>query len=240
MPLRGGGVGPLMANAILNFHFDFLTPSLMEEVLVSTKDIMTKFMIDSGSLWTTIKLSFCPASWQQMGWGKEKNGYSRRQDWRGQRETSGRWKIWQRWRIQSYQSSSGPMTAQAPIRMERCQFSIWKCGWEKKLVNSKYASSHTGNAWHHLTELYRKNIIESALAASDKKVLEDRFGLKPLYRSHDWKKSQVISTEGALRLPTTYDNHPIQPNPSHCYFGCSWGFEELHWKVEFLNTFLGF
>ena len=24
----GGGVGPLMANAILNFHFDFLTPSL--------------------------------------------------------------------------------------------------------------------------------------------------------------------------------------------------------------------
>ena len=155
-------------------------------------------------------------------------------------ETSGRWKIWQRWRIQSYQSSSGPMTAQAPIRMERCQFSIWKCGWEKKSVNSKYASSHTGNAWHHLTELYRKNIIESALAASDKKVLEDRFGLKPLYRSNDWKKSQVISTEGALRLPTTYDNHPIQPNPSHCYFGCSWGFEELHWKVEFLNTFVGF
>ena len=30
----------------------------MEEVLVSTKDIMTKFVIDSGSLWTTIKLSF--------------------------------------------------------------------------------------------------------------------------------------------------------------------------------------
>ena len=29
MPLRGGGVGPLMANAILNFHFDFLTPSLI-------------------------------------------------------------------------------------------------------------------------------------------------------------------------------------------------------------------
>ena len=24
----GGGVGPLMANAILNFHFDFLNPSL--------------------------------------------------------------------------------------------------------------------------------------------------------------------------------------------------------------------
>ena len=28
LPLRGGGVGPLMANAILNFHFDFLNPSL--------------------------------------------------------------------------------------------------------------------------------------------------------------------------------------------------------------------
>ena len=25
---KGGGVGPLMANAILNFHFDYLTPSL--------------------------------------------------------------------------------------------------------------------------------------------------------------------------------------------------------------------
>ena len=30
MPLRGGGVGPLMANAILNFHFDYLTPSLSQ------------------------------------------------------------------------------------------------------------------------------------------------------------------------------------------------------------------
>ena len=28
MPLRGGGGGPLMANAILNFHFDYLTTSL--------------------------------------------------------------------------------------------------------------------------------------------------------------------------------------------------------------------
>ena len=26
--IKGGGVGPLMANAILNFHFDFLTTSL--------------------------------------------------------------------------------------------------------------------------------------------------------------------------------------------------------------------
>ena len=26
--IKGGGVGPLMANAILNFHFDYLTTSL--------------------------------------------------------------------------------------------------------------------------------------------------------------------------------------------------------------------
>ena len=26
--IKGGGVGPLMANAIKNFHFDFLKPSL--------------------------------------------------------------------------------------------------------------------------------------------------------------------------------------------------------------------
>ena len=29
--IKGGGVAPLMANAILNFHFDFLTPSLIEK-----------------------------------------------------------------------------------------------------------------------------------------------------------------------------------------------------------------
>ena len=28
--IKGGGVWPLMANAILNFHFDFLNPSLMK------------------------------------------------------------------------------------------------------------------------------------------------------------------------------------------------------------------
>ena len=27
--IKGGGVGRLMANAILNFHFDFLNPSLI-------------------------------------------------------------------------------------------------------------------------------------------------------------------------------------------------------------------
>ena len=28
--IKGGGGGPLMANAILNFHFDFLNPSLSD------------------------------------------------------------------------------------------------------------------------------------------------------------------------------------------------------------------
>ena len=37
--IKGGGrgVGPLMANAILNFHFDFLTPSLICGYLGYTK-----------------------------------------------------------------------------------------------------------------------------------------------------------------------------------------------------------
>ena len=39
-------------------------------------------------------------------------------------------------------------------------------------------------------ELYRKTIIESALAAWDKILLEDQFGLKPLYRSNDWMKEE--------------------------------------------------
>ena len=30
---KGGGVGPLMANAILNFHFDYLDPSLSRSLL---------------------------------------------------------------------------------------------------------------------------------------------------------------------------------------------------------------
>ena len=34
--MGGGGVGPLMANAILNFHFDFLHPSL----IVTVSDIV--------------------------------------------------------------------------------------------------------------------------------------------------------------------------------------------------------
>ena len=39
-------------------------------------------------------------------------------------------------------------------------------------------------------EQYRKAIIESALAAWDKILLEDQFGLKPLYRSNDWMKEE--------------------------------------------------
>ena len=37
MPLRGGGGGPLMANAILNFHFDYLTPSLIRFLMKSIR-----------------------------------------------------------------------------------------------------------------------------------------------------------------------------------------------------------
>ena len=38
--IKGGGVGPLMANAILNFHFDFLHPSLTnnEDLLCESKN----------------------------------------------------------------------------------------------------------------------------------------------------------------------------------------------------------
>ena len=38
--------------------------------------------------------------------------------------------------------------------------------------------------------------------------------LVPPNKEIDWLKSGLISTEGDLRLPTTYDNHPIQPIPS--------------------------
>ena len=39
LPLRGGGVGPLMANAILNFHFDFLHPSLIWALWASEQKV---------------------------------------------------------------------------------------------------------------------------------------------------------------------------------------------------------
>ena len=43
----GGGVGPLMANAILNFHFDFLTPSLRR---TSTEDSLSRRVRDIGDV----------------------------------------------------------------------------------------------------------------------------------------------------------------------------------------------
>ena len=40
--IKGGGVGPLMANAILNFHFDFPHPSLNDEKYKSYDDGMNQ------------------------------------------------------------------------------------------------------------------------------------------------------------------------------------------------------
>ena len=37
--IKGGGVGPLMVNAILNFHFDFLHPSLIG--MIHNTDVIT-------------------------------------------------------------------------------------------------------------------------------------------------------------------------------------------------------
>ena len=45
--IKGGGVGRLMANAILNFHFDFLHPSLIQKVFKTVQE---------GGLETTKKL----------------------------------------------------------------------------------------------------------------------------------------------------------------------------------------
>ena len=39
-------------------------------------------------------------------------------------------------------------------------------------------------------ERYRAAIIESALAAWDKIILEDQFGLRPLYRTNSWRKEE--------------------------------------------------
>ena len=52
--IKGGGVGPLMANAILNFHFDYLNPSLItcvtEEIQFSSKS-QVKLQV-RGILWS--------------------------------------------------------------------------------------------------------------------------------------------------------------------------------------------
>ena len=41
--IKGGGAGPLMANAILNFHFDFPHPSLMDYHLHLKKSVILTF-----------------------------------------------------------------------------------------------------------------------------------------------------------------------------------------------------
>ena len=45
--IKGGGVGPLMANAILNFHFDFLTPSLIIKIVLNKKSIVSEPYINA-------------------------------------------------------------------------------------------------------------------------------------------------------------------------------------------------
>ena len=49
--IKGGGGGPLMANAILNFHFDYLNPSLTARINAFN---ITSFSSDS--------LSYSPAN----------------------------------------------------------------------------------------------------------------------------------------------------------------------------------
>ena len=49
--IKGGGVARLMANAILNFHFDYLTPSLISSIdgglqFLSFQFLMFVFMKD--------------------------------------------------------------------------------------------------------------------------------------------------------------------------------------------------
>ena len=44
--IKGGGVGPLMANAILNFHFDYLTPSLRDIVSKRRRSIENEDFAD--------------------------------------------------------------------------------------------------------------------------------------------------------------------------------------------------
>ena len=55
MPLRGGGGGPLMANAILNFHFDFLNTSLSAKNGNLLNYGTLFFLLDSGTSLTCIK-----------------------------------------------------------------------------------------------------------------------------------------------------------------------------------------
>ena len=50
-----------------------------------------------------------------------------------------------------------------------------------------------------------------------RKFLESQYVLKGNFWRGNWETVHhivIICTEGALRLPTTYDNHPIQSHPS--------------------------
>ena len=55
VPLRGGGVGPLMAKAILNFHFDFLHTSLNQNVSLNIQPLPLNSTDPSPFLASTIQ-----------------------------------------------------------------------------------------------------------------------------------------------------------------------------------------
>ena len=50
--IKGGGVGPLMANAILNFHFDYVTPSLILNVGSQLENSSVRFLCPGFDLGT--------------------------------------------------------------------------------------------------------------------------------------------------------------------------------------------
>ena len=62
LPLRGGGAGRLMANAILNFHFDYLHTSLTqrfdcEVAQVTASWQKTGHLRHTGGIWAIISVS---------------------------------------------------------------------------------------------------------------------------------------------------------------------------------------
>ena len=48
--IKGAGVGRLMANAILNFHFDYLHTSLRDNLETTLRQIWDKFESNLGQL----------------------------------------------------------------------------------------------------------------------------------------------------------------------------------------------
>ena len=48
--IKGGGVGRLMANAILNFHFDYLNPSLSDLVIIPATTVILENAVSSSIL----------------------------------------------------------------------------------------------------------------------------------------------------------------------------------------------